>query len=173
MTLATTVAALSGMTVTGVTTARTAPPQTVNTGELPLSFPRIPEIKDGVAAFSGDNGLPATGKNTMTYKTRTVSLDKHIDTVRLNRPEKANAMNADMWQEIRRAFRWVDETADARVAISYGALASSVAGSGRPPRRRSMDLLIAATAHAFSARLYTRNADDFVGLGDLVDVVVI
>lgn len=58
MTLATTVAALSGMTVTGVTTARTAPPQTVNTGELPLSFPRIPEIKDGVAAFSGDNGLP-------------------------------------------------------------------------------------------------------------------
>lgn len=62
---------------------------------------------------------------------------------------------------------------DARVAISYGALASIVAGSGRQPRRRSMDLLIAATAHAFSARLYTRNADDFVGLGDLVDVVVI
>jgi predicted nucleic acid-binding protein len=34
-----------------------------------------------------------------------------------------------------------------------------------------MDLLIAATAHAHSAQLYTRNADDFRGLGDLVDVV--
>jgi predicted nucleic acid-binding protein len=33
-----------------------------------------------------------------------------------------------------------------------------------------MDLLIAATAHAHSARLYTRNADDFAGLGELVDV---
>ncbi len=34
-----------------------------------------------------------------------------------------------------------------------------------------MDLLIAATAHAHSARLYTRNAGDFDDLGDLVDVV--
>ena len=71
-------------------------------------------------ATSGANVLPATGNNTMTYKTLTVSLDKHIATVRLNRPEKANAMNADMWQEIRQAFRWVDETADARVAILEG-----------------------------------------------------
>ena len=59
MTLATTVAALSGLSVTGVTTARTAPPQTVNAGELPLSFPRIPDIRDGVLAFNGDNGIPA------------------------------------------------------------------------------------------------------------------
>ncbi|MCW5644436.1 MAG: crotonase/enoyl-CoA hydratase family protein [Rhodoferax sp.] len=56
----------------------------------------------------------------MSYKTLTVSLDRHIATVRLNRPEKANAMNADMWQEIRQAFRWVDETPDARVAILEG-----------------------------------------------------
>jgi len=64
---------------------------------------------------------PAFGDNTtMTYKTLTVSLDRHIATVRLNRPDKANAMNADMWQEIRQAFRWVDETPDARVAILEG-----------------------------------------------------
>jgi enoyl-CoA hydratase/carnithine racemase len=56
----------------------------------------------------------------MTYKTLTVSLDRHIATVRLNRPDKANAMNADMWQEIRQAFRWVDATPDARVAILEG-----------------------------------------------------
>jgi toxin FitB len=36
-----------------------------------------------------------------------------------------------------------------------------------------MDLLIAATAHAHSARLYTRNADDFVGVADLVEVVAV
>jgi enoyl-CoA hydratase/carnithine racemase len=40
--------------------------------------------------------------------------------VRLNRPDKANAMNVDMWQEIRQAFRWVDDTPDARVAILEG-----------------------------------------------------
>ncbi len=34
-----------------------------------------------------------------------------------------------------------------------------------------MDLLIAATAHAHDARLYTRNADDFAGLDDLIEVV--
>ena len=34
-----------------------------------------------------------------------------------------------------------------------------------------MDLLIAATAHAHAARLYTRNAGDFVGINDLVQVV--
>ncbi len=31
-----------------------------------------------------------------------------------------------------------------------------------------MDLLIAATAHAHDAAVYTRNADDFAGLEDLV-----
>ncbi|MBS0291965.1 MAG: crotonase/enoyl-CoA hydratase family protein [Proteobacteria bacterium] len=51
------------------------------------------------------------------FETLNVSLDRHIATVRLNRPEKANAMNAAMWQEIREAFQWVDETAEARVAV--------------------------------------------------------
>jgi len=56
----------------------------------------------------------------MSYETLSVTLDKHIATVRLNRPEKANAMNATMWQEIRKAFQWVDETPEARVAILEG-----------------------------------------------------
>ena len=46
----------------------------------------------------------------MTYQTLSVTLENHIATVRLNRPDKANAMNAAMWQEIRQAFQWVDET---------------------------------------------------------------
>jgi predicted nucleic acid-binding protein len=62
---------------------------------------------------------------------------------------------------------------DEAVAASYGQLAAAVVDAGRRPRARSMDLLIAATAHAHSARLYTRNADDFRGLGDLLDVVTV
>lgn len=60
---------------------------------------------------------------------------------------------------------------DNAVAASYGQVAAAVVDAGRQPRARSMDLLIAATAHAHSARLYTRNATGFDGLGDLVDVV--
>lgn len=62
---------------------------------------------------------------------------------------------------------------DEAVAASYGQVAAAVVDAGRQPRARSMDLLIAATAHAHSARLYTRNADDFDGLDDLVEVVTV
>lgn len=57
------------------------------------------------------------------------------------------------------------------VASSYGRLAAAVAAPGRQPRARTMDLLIAATAHANRARLYTRNPDDFNGLEGLLEVV--
>lgn len=60
---------------------------------------------------------------------------------------------------------------DEAVSVSYGRLAAAVAHAGRQPRRRVMDLLIAATAHAHQARLYTRNGADFSGLEDLVDIV--
>ena len=61
---------------------------------------------------------------------------------------------------------------DEKVAASYGQLAAVVVEAGRQPRARSLDLLIAATAHAHSARLYTRNAADFLGIEGLVDIVV-
>jgi predicted nucleic acid-binding protein len=62
---------------------------------------------------------------------------------------------------------------DDAVSVSYGRLAAAVVDAGRRPRRRVMDLLIAATAHAHDARLYTRNAADFAGLDHLVDVVIV
>ncbi|MBX7447922.1 type II toxin-antitoxin system VapC family toxin [Mycolicibacterium sp. 3033] len=62
---------------------------------------------------------------------------------------------------------------DGPVAASYGQIAAAVADTGRQPRARSMDLLIAATAHAHDARLYTRNFADFGGLDDLVEVVAV
>jgi toxin FitB len=60
---------------------------------------------------------------------------------------------------------------DDAVAASYGQLAAAVVQAGRQPRARVMDLLIAATAHAHDARLYTRNAKDLAGLDALVEVV--
>ena len=62
---------------------------------------------------------------------------------------------------------------DDEVAASYGQLAAAVASSGRQPRSRVMDLLIAATAHAHAARLYTRNAADLVGIEHLIDIVAV
>jgi predicted nucleic acid-binding protein len=62
---------------------------------------------------------------------------------------------------------------DEAVAASYGQLAAAVVAAGRQPRARSMDLLIAATAHAHSARLYTRNPDDLRGADELVEVVAV
>ena len=59
---------------------------------------------------------------------------------------------------------------DEEVSVSYGRLAAAVVDAGRQPRR-VLDLLIAATAHAHGARLYTRNVRDFAGLEGLVDVI--
>jgi len=59
---------------------------------------------------------------------------------------------------------------DDAVADSYAQLADRVAQVGRQPRGRVMDLLIAATAHAHGATVYTRNAEDLTGLDELVTV---
>ncbi|HEX2805916.1 MAG TPA: type II toxin-antitoxin system VapC family toxin [Kineosporiaceae bacterium] len=60
---------------------------------------------------------------------------------------------------------------DEAVAREYGVLAAAVVHAGRQPRARVMDLLIAATARAHGARLYTRNPGNLLGLEELVDVV--
>ena len=62
---------------------------------------------------------------------------------------------------------------DATVARECGRLAAAVVAAGRKPRTRSLDLLVAATASANDARLYTRNPSDLVGLEDLLEIVSI
>ena len=62
---------------------------------------------------------------------------------------------------------------DGTTARSFALIVEAMAGKGRKPRNRLADLLIAATAHANSLDLYTRNGEDFVGLHDLVNVVAI
>lgn len=62
---------------------------------------------------------------------------------------------------------------DSRAVRSYGLVVAAVISEGRKPRSRFADLLIAATAHANGLDLYSRNADHFAGLGDLVRVVAV
>ena len=64
--------------------------------------------------------LSFKGEPTMSYQTLQVELRDHIAHVRLNRPDKANAMNEAFWHEFRDAMTWVDETPSARVAIISG-----------------------------------------------------
>jgi enoyl-CoA hydratase len=59
-------------------------------------------------------------KAAMEFESLALTLDGPIATVRLNRPDKANAMHLPMWHELRRAFQWIDETPSARVAILEG-----------------------------------------------------
>jgi predicted nucleic acid-binding protein len=59
---------------------------------------------------------------------------------------------------------------DEVVAREYGRLAAATVASGRKPRARMADLLIAATAVAHDATLWTRNPDDLAGLSELVRI---
>src|SRR3954454_2746773 len=59
---------------------------------------------------------------------------------------------------------------DAAVAREWGRLAAAVRNRGGRPRRRAMDLAIAATANVHSVPLLTHNSADFQIIDDLVDV---
>jgi len=54
------------------------------------------------------------------FETLSVSLDQHVATVRLNRPDKLNAMNLAMWKELRSAFQFLDDLPEARVVVLEG-----------------------------------------------------
>lgn len=60
-----------------------------------------------------------------------------------------------------------------QAARVYGRMCAAVLASGRTPRRRVADLMIAATAAAEDAALCTMNPDDFVGLDKLVRVIAV
>jgi predicted nucleic acid-binding protein len=67
---------------------------------------------------------------------------------------------------------WVEPTPfDGECARAYGRVYAAVLASGRRPRRRVADMLIAATAVAAGMPLYTRNAIDFQGLEEVLTVV--
>jgi toxin FitB len=58
---------------------------------------------------------------------------------------------------------------DAAVAREWGRLAAAVAARGGQPRRRAMDLAIAATANVQGVPLLTHDVADLELISDLVD----
>ena len=77
--------------------------------------------------------------NLPTFSTLNLSLTDGIADLRLNRPEKSNAMNDAMWQEIRQAFDWIDRTPQRRArpgAPPPGSGAARESGRPRLARRR-------------------------------------
>ena len=96
-----------------------------------------------------------------------VDLDRRMQIVRLG--EGVDETGEFSPQALERTFEALP--VDAAAARHYGRLAAAVTAAGRSPRARVMDLLIAATAAANSARLATRNARDLAGLEHLVEIV--
>lgn len=60
---------------------------------------------------------------------------------------------------------------DAATSEYYGPLAALVRQGGRNPRRRRLDLQIAATAARHGLILITRNGQDFAGLEPALELV--
>ena len=58
----------------------------------------------------------------------------------------------------------------AEVAREWGRLAAAVSNRGGQPRRRAVDLAIAATANIQGVPLLTHDTDDFTIISDLVEV---
>ena len=55
-----------------------------------------------------------------TFETLTLEISQQVATVTLNRPDKANAMNAAMWAELQTCFEWLDEEPTVRAIILAG-----------------------------------------------------
>ena len=60
---------------------------------------------------------------------------------------------------------------DQGAARLFGQICAAVRASGREPRRRALDLMIAATAASNELPLYTSSPGDFKGTEALVEVV--
>ena len=62
---------------------------------------------------------------------------------------------------------------DSRVAREWGRLASAVAERGGRPRRRAIDLGIAATANVYDVPLLTADTADLAIIDDLVQITAL
>jgi enoyl-CoA hydratase len=82
------------------------------------------------------------------FETLEVSIEEQIATVLLNRPDKANAMNAAMWSELQTCFEWLDQQSTVRAVILAGngkhfcsgldlSVFGDLHGSSKDPARRA------------------------------------
>jgi predicted nucleic acid-binding protein len=71
------------------------------------------------------------------------------------------------------AATWDPLPFDAEAARIYGRVFAATRAAGRTVRPRLADLLIASTAAANGLPLYTRNANDFIGLEEILEIVAV
>lgn len=81
------------------------------------------------------------------------------------------ALRTERLLEIEHAFDALPFSSTA--ARRFTSMAKLVVASGRSPKPRKMDLMIAAIASANDLPLFTRNADDFKGLDPLLTVIAL
>ena len=85
---------------------------------------------------------------TPTYETLELQIDRHVATVSLNRPDRANAMNAPLWAELQTCFEWLDAEPSVRAIILAGngknfcagldlAMFGGIVGSHSEPARKA------------------------------------
>lgn len=84
------------------------------------------------------------------YHSLLVEQQGHVAHIRINRPEKINAMDAAFWEEMVRAFDWVEQTDSVRVVVISGQGKHFSAG---------IDLALLATAAAGMVNDIGRNAE--------------
>lgn len=82
-------------------------------------------------------------------------------------PVERAARMADL-QDVEHGFEPIPF--DDHAARRYGQLAALVRASGRSPRPRRLDLMIASIASVAGLPLYTRNPDDFAGLESMLTI---
>ncbi len=86
-----------------------------------------------------------------SFETLELSIEDQVATVCLNRPDKANSMNAAMWEELQSCFEWLDVEPSVRAVILAGngkhfcagldlAMFSSLSGTSTDPARRAEHL---------------------------------
>lgn len=86
---------------------------------------------------------------TPQFETLELTIEAQVATVCLNRPDKANAMNGPMWDELQRCFEWLDQQSGVRAVIlagngkhfcaglDLGAFADVLGASSSEPARRA------------------------------------
>ena len=94
-----------------------------------------------------DTGGNETAGAVPQYQTLSLTVTDGVAEVALDRPAKANCMNAPMWHELQDCFEWIDQASAVRVAVLSGngkhfcsgldltMFAGIASGSSEPGRR--------------------------------------
>ena len=86
-----------------------------------------------------------------SFETLELQIEQQVATVSLNRPDKANSMNAAMWDELQTCFDWLDQEPTVRAVILAGngkhfcagldhAMFGGLHGASSEPSRRAEHL---------------------------------